>query len=112
MSPKALDMLCKYSWPGNVRELENLLERLVIMVEKNVIDLPDLPSPFGPEGLTKKEPAESKLFDSNSLKQAKKVFEKEFIKRKLIQNNNNISQTAKALGVHRSFLHRKLKQFN
>jgi len=112
MSPQALDTLGDYPWPGNVRELKNLLERLAIMVEKDVIDLPDLPSPFRPEGPAEMEPAERRLFNSDSLKQAKKLFEMEFIKRKLVQNNNNISQTAKALGIHRSFLHRKLKQFN
>ena len=112
MSPQALAALADYIWPGNVRELKNLLERLAIMVEKDVIDLPDLPIPFRPEESADMEPAERKLFNSKSLKQAKKLFEQEFIKRKLVQNNNNISQTAKALGVHRSFLHRKLKQFN
>jgi two-component system nitrogen regulation response regulator NtrX len=44
--PEALDRLHDYSWPGNVRELKNLAERLAIMVEKDVIDISDIP-PLG-----------------------------------------------------------------
>jgi two-component system nitrogen regulation response regulator NtrX len=110
MDPEALDLLCNYSWPGNVRELKNLLERLTIMVEKEVIAVSDLPSPFNPEALSMSQPVDDQLFVTNSLKEAKKVFEKEFIQRKLLQNENNITQTAKMMGVARSYLHRKLKQ--
>ena len=110
MSPEALDLLCNYSWPGNVRELKNLLERLTIMVAEDVIDGSDLPSPFNPEALPINEPVDDQLFGANSLKEAKKAFEKEFIQRKLLQNENNITQTDNMMGVQRSYLHRKLKQ--
>jgi len=110
MKPEALDLLCNYSWPGNVRELKNLLERLTIMVAEDVIAGSDLPSPFNPEALPINEPVDDQLFVTDSLKEAKKVFEKEFIQRKLLQNENNITQTAKMIGVQRSYLHRKLKQ--
>jgi len=45
LTPKALDALVRYDWPGNVREMENLMERLSIMVEGELIDLRDIP-PF------------------------------------------------------------------
>jgi transcriptional regulator with PAS, ATPase and Fis domain len=44
VSPEAMKALVAYSWPGNVRELENLIERMVVAVQHDVIDLPDLPS--------------------------------------------------------------------
>jgi transcriptional regulator with PAS, ATPase and Fis domain len=44
VSPDAMKALVAYSWPGNVRELENLIERMVVAVQHDVIDLPDLPS--------------------------------------------------------------------
>jgi two-component system nitrogen regulation response regulator NtrX len=44
-----------------------------------------------------------------SLKEAKKAFEKEFIEKKLKENEKNVTQTAKAIGVERSYLHKKLK---
>ena len=44
VSPEAMKALCAYSWPGNVRELENLIERMVVAVPHEVIDVQDLPS--------------------------------------------------------------------
>jgi len=46
----------------------------------------------------------------DDFKKAKKVFEKEFIQKKLLLNNNNITKTAKAIGVGRSYLHKKIKK--
>jgi len=112
IAQKTLDILCNYSWPGNVRELKNLVERLAIMVEKDVIDEFDIHAPYNPGTVDEKAPIESQLFLSHSLKNAKKAFEREFIKRKLLQNNNNITKTAKAIGVERSYLHKKLKSLN
>ena len=112
MTQHSLDLLSDYSWPGNVRELKNLIERLDIMVEKDVIDSSDIPEPFNPGAKEWMEPIEAQLFVSHNLKEAKKAFEKEYIQRKLLQNNNNVSKTAKAIGVDRSYLHKKLKSLN
>ncbi len=112
MTRKAVDILCNYSWPGNVRELKNLVERLAIMVEKDVIDEFDIPAPYNPGAADGMVPVESQLFLSHSLKNAKKAFEREFIKRKLLQNNNNITKTAEAIGIEPSYLHKKLKSLN
>ena len=49
------------------------------------------------------------LFSIDDLKVAKKTFEQKFIKRKLEEHNNNVTQTAKTIGVGRSYLHKKLK---
>jgi len=47
ISPEVIDVFMKYNWPGNVRELENLIERLVVVTSKDVIDLEDMPSNLG-----------------------------------------------------------------
>ncbi len=107
-----LDLLSKYSWPGNVRELKNLVERLAIMTDKDVIDEYDLPSPYHPKGKDDATSAETQLFLSNSIKEAKEMFEREFIKRKMIQHSNNVASTAKAIGVQRNYLYKKLKKLN
>ena len=44
VSPDAMKALVAYSWPGNVRELENLIERMVVAVQHDTIELQDLPS--------------------------------------------------------------------
>ena len=50
-------------------------------------------------------------FLSEDYKTAKKLFEKEYLQQKLIQNDNNISKTAEQVGLERSHLHKKLKSF-
>jgi len=103
---EALDILCAYSWPGNVRELKNLVERMAIMSEDDIIDVSDIPVPYN---LNLGEDVESQLFLIDHLKDAKKAFEKEFIQKKLLQYDNNVTKTAESIGVKKSYLYKKLK---
>ncbi len=111
ITPEALSVLCQYTWPGNVRELKNLVERLAIMVEGEDIDTTNIPSAYKQDAGLGMNRTESKLLELDDLKEAKLAFEKEFISRKLIQHHNNITKTAEAIGVGRSFLHKKLKSY-
>ena len=87
-SSDALDMLVDYSWPGNVRELRNEIERLVIMVQDDVIQADDLSLPNGTGSAR-----------ASTLHEARAQYEREFILSKLKENNWNISQTATAAGT-------------
>jgi two-component system nitrogen regulation response regulator NtrX len=113
MSPAAISMLSRYAWPGNVRELRNLVERLAIMVDKVVIDAADIPDSYQP-GAYRDETYStgSQFMKIGNFKEARRAFEKEFIKRKLLQNENNITKTAKSIKVGRSYLHKKIKSLN
>ncbi len=108
MTPQAVEHLKVYPWPGNVRELKNLVERLAIMTESEVIDEADIPSSYKHKDAMTPEPG---IFDVGFLKEAKKQFEKMYILRKLSENENNISQTADSIGIERSHLHKKIKSF-
>jgi two-component system nitrogen regulation response regulator NtrX len=108
-SQKAMGLLKKYHWPGNVRELKNLVERLVIMTPEKVIQDKDIPPPFN-RAMDVKQAPDSSLMDG-SFKDAKIKFEKTFIARKLREFNGNISQTAEAIGIERSNLHKKIKAY-
>lgn len=99
LTEEAKEALLEYNWPGNVRELKNLMERLSITVEKDVIDAESL-------GI-KVEDKEPKDFKS-----AKQEFEKQFILKKLAQYNYNIKQTAQAIGMDFTNLYRKIKAYN
>jgi len=113
MSASAISMLSSYAWPGNVRELRNLVERLAIMVDKDVIDAADMPDSYRPGAYNEEMfPAASQFMKIDNFKEARKAFEKEFIKRKLLQNENNITKTAKSIKVGRSYLHKKIKSLN
>ena len=100
-TPEAMDMLVDYSWPGNVRELRNEIERLVIMVQNNVIKAGDLSLPNG-----------SSPSRTSTLHEARAQYERGFIISKLKENNWNISQTARLLGLERSYLYRKMKAYS
>ena len=113
MSPSAISMLSSYSWPGNVRELRNLVERLAIMVDKDVIDAADMPDSYRPGAYNEETfSAVSQFMKIDNFKEARRAFEKEFIKRKLLQNENNVTKTAKSIKVGRSYLHKKIKSLN
>jgi two-component system nitrogen regulation response regulator NtrX len=81
------------------------------MVEDEAIDVNEIPAAFKQEGNQPTDLIDTPFLDFDNLKEAKLAFEKEFINRKLVQNHNNITKTAEAIGVGRSFLHKKLKSY-
>jgi len=103
----ALAYLTDYSWPGNVREIKNIMERLTIMVPKDVIERDDIR-----KHLESSDYDDLVVRETSSFKKAKEQFEKEFIIRALKNSDRNISLTAKQLGIERTNLHRKIKQYN
>ncbi len=109
ITDEAIDALKKYHWPGNIRELKNLVERLAIMSRGNTITIQDLPQSFNRDSNSRDE--NISCMDAGSFKEAKTQFEKAYIIRKLREFNGNISQTAEAIGVERSNLHKKIKAY-
>lgn len=107
VSMDAMESIKKYVWPGNVRELKNLIERLAIMSPSQTIEHHDLP-PYlkGVAGSSK-----DSILSLQDFKEAKHLFEKEFILKKLEENRWNISKTADAMGMERSHLHKKIKTY-
>ena len=105
----ALEVLMSHDWPGNVRELKNIIERLTIMTATDVITAKDI-SPlikdnrkFDSIGVT--------LHLADSLKDARREFEKRYILQKLSESGWNITKTADSIGVERSNLHKKIKSY-
>ncbi len=107
ITPEAVAALGRHAWPGNVRELRNLVERLDILVEKEVIDLADIPAAY--RDFSELDEAAVDPFTAENLKAARRSFEESFIQRKLQEQNFNITRTAEAIGVTRSYLHKKLR---
>ena len=110
----ALKALGRHNWPGNVRELRNFLERLFIMTPEEEISEDMIKSNLAPSvenvGLSTSGIGWS-LFMNMPFKEAKKAFEREFLKARLDENDGNISQTAEQIGIERSHLHKKMKTF-
>lgn len=103
----ALDVLMDYSWPGNVRELRNLIERLCILAPGDSIRRIDLPT----LSVVREEDATRDPFGLRTFQEFKDFMEKEYIVRKLRENNGNVSRTARQLGMQRSNLYKKLEKY-
>jgi two-component system nitrogen regulation response regulator NtrX len=101
VSKATLRALMEYDWPGNVRELKNIIERFVIMNPSEVIDVKEVLPSF--------REAKTDYSNYKTLREAREQFEKDFILKKLQENNWNISKTAEELEIERSNLHRKIK---
>jgi two-component system nitrogen regulation response regulator NtrX len=108
-SPEAERALVEYAWPGNVRELRNVAERLAIISSRDVIDLGMVP-PSITEQRSGSADAGDSAADEIDYRKAREMFERDFFRRRLEENEWNISRTSEAVGLERSNLHRKMKQ--
>jgi two-component system, NtrC family, nitrogen regulation response regulator NtrX len=108
----AMAALQAYDWPGNVRQLRNLIDWLLIMAPgepREAIRAEMLPPEVGSAA-----PAMLKLDRSSEimtlpLREARELFEKQYLEAQLLRFGGNISRTAQFVGMERSALHRKLK---
>ncbi len=106
-SDEAIQTMIAYPWKGNVRELKNVIERLLIMSESDVIQKKDVA-----KHLTGNDKASLPVMQNiQKLKEFREIAEKEFILSKLEENDWNISQTARAIDTPRSNLYKKMEQY-
>ncbi len=110
-SLEAMRLFSTYSWPGNVREMKNIIERLVIMTPGEEIGASEIPPPIrsvAPENVAGGEMFSSRSTGAGSLREARAAFERDYILKRLKENDWNISRTAEVLKIERSNLHRKI----
>ncbi|MBN1854581.1 MAG: sigma-54-dependent Fis family transcriptional regulator [Pirellulales bacterium] len=107
LTASARKKLAIHSWPGNVRELRNVIERLVYLSSGSKIDAEDLGLALGSHSTA---PA---LLDSDqTLGDATRQFQIEFIRHTIDQTRGNMTEAAERLGLHRSNLYRKMRQLD
>ncbi|MEX0791961.1 MAG: sigma-54-dependent Fis family transcriptional regulator [Pirellulaceae bacterium] len=104
LTPEAEKRLLRHTWPGNIRELKNLMERLAFLSDETEITPAGLP--FSHSSQDEVEQLESE----NTLAAATDHFQRQHIQQHLNITGGNISQAAQRMGLHRSNLHRKMKQ--
>ena len=119
LSPGALHLLLKYDWPGNVRELENAIHRALVAAEGTRVRPEDLPATIqkaiggpGPEGgravaQVKDGAAQEWPFDILNLD----ALERAAILEAIRQSGGNMTQAMRVLGIARTTLYRKLKEY-
>ena len=114
LAADALAALQAYDWPGNVRQLRNLMDWLLIMAPGGAGDpiradmLPPEISPRARRRCSTSIPAADMM--ALPLREARDLFETQYLQAQLLRFGGNISRTAGFVGMERSALHRKLKQ--
>ncbi len=112
LSLEALAALQAYHWPGNVRQLRNVIERTLILVDREAIGeitCEQLPSEVIDAGLSIPAGEGLEQIIALPLREARERFEKEYLIAQINRFGGNISRTAAFIGMERSALHRKLK---
>jgi two-component system, NtrC family, nitrogen regulation response regulator NtrX len=110
----ALAVLQAQDWPGNARQLRNSIERLLILLkdrqpENGIITASLLPSDIGEVLPTVGDTDASAHLMSLPLKEAREIFERQYLTAQLERFGGNVSKTAEFVGMERSALHRKIK---
>ena len=112
VSREALDLLLRYHWPGNVRELRNVVERICIMYNEEVIRPEFLPSEIFGEAPLKESPFSFELPPEGILlDEMIGEIEKELITKGLRVTGGNIAKTARLLNVPRGTLRYKVEKY-
>ena len=103
----AVKLLQEMSWSGNVRELKNIIERIIIIIDKREVERTDIEFLLKPGQAT----MDNIIEDSNSFQEFKEKAERAFILKQLNENSWNISKTAELLDIQRSHLYNKMKKY-
>ena len=106
IKPAVMEILQDNPWPGNVRELANVMERMLHTVDKDAADISHLPI------FLRNHTALASQGRCTPLKGMKDDLEREAMLHAMQAANNNKSQAAKLLGIHRTALYKKIKKNN
>ncbi|EPR41971.1 two component, sigma54 specific, transcriptional regulator, Fis family [Desulfovibrio sp. X2] len=109
-SPDALEYLTAYEWPGNVRQLENIMERCVVLADKDIIGVEDLPPEIKDEEAQYKS-AVDMLPERLDITQTLEKIEAALIRRALVKSDFVQTKAADMLGLSKSNLQYKLKKY-
>ena len=113
VSDEAVALLQTMNWPGNVRQLKNVIERVLILgAEKGDISAAEVPGESQAEAPDEGRVVLSGTLATLPLREARELFEREYLLTQINRFGGNISRTAGFVGMERSALHRKLKSLN
>ncbi len=105
----AQNFLRNHGWPGNIRELKNLVQRLLILGAGEDITQEEIEGAMGARSPGPESGLESLVTFDQPLRQAREQFEKAYLEYQLGKNTGNVSKMAKAVGMERTHLYRKLR---
>jgi len=101
--------LRNYTWPGNVRELRNLVQRLLVMGTAPEVEMAEVDAALGAMPAMAVPSSASGIDFDLPLREAREQFERAYLLRQLQQANGSVGKLAKAVGMERTHLYRKLR---
>lgn len=110
-SKKALKLIYDYPWPGNIREMENTIERCMIIAEKEIIDVDDLPTHLRTSDSVIVSDFTGNVFNDETIIPFEKLKE-ESIRHALKVTKGNIVEAAKKLHLGRATIYRLMDRYN
>ena len=115
-----MNLLCHYAWPGNVRELAHVIERSVILSDSGVLDISSVVAVTSDKKHEKQDSAEGSKSQNNDLNNYidntvydcfnLEIIEQRAVRAALKHHQGNVSQAAKALGLTRGAMYRRLEK--
>ncbi len=108
---EAQNYLSGYEWPGNIRQLQNVIERCMVMIPRDVIDVEDLPPEIRDEESQFKSAVDLLPVELNLADTLDKI-EAALIRRALVRSDFVQAHAADLLGISRSLMQYKLKKYN
>ncbi|MCP5003882.1 MAG: sigma-54-dependent Fis family transcriptional regulator [Planctomycetes bacterium] len=114
ISKETAKIFMRYNWPGNVRQLQNEIESAVVMAGGETLEIDDFSDEIknSDTGSTSFVNIDYGLPFRDAKKIAVESFERDFVSRKLKENEGNISKTAEDLGMHRQSLQQKIRELD
>ena len=103
-APDAVRALQRCRWHGNVRELENLVRRLLVLVPDSEVRRDHLPPQY-------REAPPPHTIDSGTFREAKEIFERQYLEALLQRVRGNVSEAARLAGLGRTYFHEKMRRF-
>ncbi len=120
IEPEDMNLLCHYAWPGNVRELSHVIERSVILSDSGVLDISSVVAVTSDKKPEKSDVAENSKSHDNALNDYidntvydcfnLEIIEQRAVRAALKHHQGNVSQAAKALGLTRGAMYRRLEK--
>lgn len=113
VAEETYERLEAYPWPGNVRELRNVVERSLILGNGATLHPEDVPELDAPRvARTDPGPADPRLADLSAREASLEEVERLYIASVLQRTGGNVTRAAEILGIHRSTLHRKVRDYD
>jgi DNA-binding NtrC family response regulator len=101
--------LSRGDWPGNVRQLRSAVERLFVLSRSGKVEETDVAAAVAPLSAEKRVDS-APCFEADDYREARRLFEAEYLARKLREHGGNVTRTAQAIGLERQSLQEKIRQ--